>query len=330
MPDSFPAPRWSSAPGTSPLPWEVEDLWAQLLPLLPGLSVEVLARCDSTNTRLLERARLAGGTGPARSDQPLPPPGAMASARGRRAGDLEPTLLVAEHQTEGRGRMGRVWQASAGASLTFSLALPLAPRQWQGLSLAVGLALAEALEPPTATRPGHAPRVQLKWPNDLWLCEGQGPGRKLGGVLIESVALNTQARPGAPRMTVVGVGLNVLPQALEDLSSGYACARELLPDSSAPALLHRLAPPLVRALLAFQTQGFAPLVAAYGRRDLLRGQPITTALPDLPQGVAEGVDEDGSLRVRAGQALHRVHSGEVSIRLVPGAGAPQAPRDGVC
>jgi BirA family biotin operon repressor/biotin-[acetyl-CoA-carboxylase] ligase len=90
---------------------------------------------------------------------------------------------VAEHQTRGRGRLGRGWGRSAGASLTFSLSLPLAPRDWSGLSLAVGVALADALEPPLD---GAVPRIGLKWPNDLWLDRRPGSGRKLGGVLIET------------------------------------------------------------------------------------------------------------------------------------------------
>lgn len=309
-----PTPAAPRQPTVRHADWAAETLWQQLLPLLPGLSVEVLARCDSTNSRLLERARLAAG--PGEGAAALAATGVYRTeSHGRRAGDAEPTLLVAEHQTGGRGRLGRDWQATAGASLTFSLALPLAPRDWQGLSLAVGLALAEALEPLPA---GGAPRLQLKWPNDLWLCDGPGQGRKLGGVLIETLGLGSQ--PASRRMAVVGVGLNVAPQALEGLGSGYACAQELLPDITAPALLHRVAPPLVRALLAFQSEGFAPLAAAYARRDLLRGHSVSTTLAELPQGVAEGVDADGALRVRSAGVLQRVNSGEVSIRLQPGAG----------
>jgi BirA family transcriptional regulator, biotin operon repressor / biotin---[acetyl-CoA-carboxylase] ligase len=287
--------------------WAVDSLWQQLAPLLPGLSVEVLASCDSTNTRLLERARLAAGDLSAAARPDVSP-----GQRGRRSGDAEPLLLVAEHQAEGRGRLGRNWHATPGASLTFSLALPLAPHSWQGLSLAVGLALAEALEP---LSDDGVPRVLLKWPNDLWLRDAPGPGRKLGGVLIETVGMNTGA--STQRMTVVGVGLNVLPQVLDGLSSGYACTQELLPGITAPALLHRVAPALVRGLLDFQSHGFAALTHAYARRDLLRGQAVSTTLAELPQGVAEGVADDGALQVRAGGRLHPVSSGEVSIRLQP-------------
>ncbi|HSQ73373.1 MAG TPA: biotin--[acetyl-CoA-carboxylase] ligase, partial [Rubrivivax sp.] len=279
--------------GPQHLHWGADALWRCLDPLLPGLSVEVLARAESTNTLLLDRARTKSG----QRDAPVTRHGDLADLAadestplGRRSADVQPCLLVAEHQTRGRGRLGRDWAASPGASLTFSLALPLAPVEWSGLSLAVGLALAEALDPPPAQ--GAVPRIGLKWPNDLWLVDGPGRGRKLGGILIETVSV------GHRRMCVLGVGLNVLPQAHEGLTHGYACLQEIDPGISAPAALARVAEPLVRALLSFQATGFAPLVAAYARRDLLLGQPVSTTQTDVAEGVAEGVDEHGALRVR--------------------------------
>lgn len=266
------------------LQWDSQALWHELVPLLPGLSVEVLASVDSTNTYLLERARHSSG---------------------RRHEDSQPCLLVAEMQTQGRGRQGRTWHASPRRSLTFSLALPLDPASWSGLSLAVGMALADALDPPDGNAP---PRVGLKWPNDLWLMDAPGRGRKLGGILIETLAV------GERRMAVIGIGLNVLPQeAGAELSTGFACLQELQPQIDAPRALRQVAAPLVRALKRFEQQGFAPLAAAYGRRDLLLGQPVTTTYPGVPQGVAEGVDEQGALRVR-NDGLHTLVSGEVSVR----------------
>jgi len=306
--------------GNAHLQWGAEALWQQLQPLLPGLSVEVVARAESTNAVLLDRAREVGGA----LDAPITRPGELDNGRagdptplGRRGADVQPCLLVAEQQTRGRGRQGRDWVSSAGASLTFSLALPLAPADWSGLSLAVGLALAEALEPlpplsdGSAAAPAPAPRLKLKWPNDLWLVDdpaASGRGRKLGGILIETVSV------GHRRMCVVGVGLNVLPQPVPDFPHGYASLQELQPGMVAPAVLACVAEPLVRALLAFQAQGFSPLVAAYARRDLLRGQAVTTTLADVPSGVADGVDERGALRVLAG-GVHLVVGGEVSVRL---------------
>ena len=90
------------------LHWGAGALWQELEALLPGVSVEVVARIDSTNTRLLERARLSSGL----QDAPITRPGQLVesvqeprSPYGRRQGDVQPCLLVAEHQTRGRGRL---------------------------------------------------------------------------------------------------------------------------------------------------------------------------------------------------------------------------------
>ena len=269
------------------LRWELEALRRQLAPLLPGIAVERVARTDSTNTRLLERART----------------------------DATPCLLVAEDQTAGRGRQGRVWASAPVASLTFSLALPLAPKDWSGLSLAVGVALADALEP--ADCPScAAPRIGLKWPNDLWLIDAPAAGgRKLGGVLIETVA------SGGLRIAVIGIGLNLLPRSEQapdpGLSSGYAGLYELDPDLTAPKALVAVAAPLLRALLRFESVGFEPFMPAWARRDLLRGQPVSTTAAAWPEGESEGVDAQGALLLRARGRLHRVVSGEVSVRPQP-------------
>lgn len=324
----------------APQPWRTQALWQQLEPSLPGLSIEVLGHTESTNSLLLERARLGSGRHGARGPAPgevahvrsrggdadptgrLPSPGGgeAAAAFGRRAGDTQPALVVAEQQTQGRGRLGRTWHSRAGQSLTFSLALALAPRDWLGLSLAVGVALADALEPP---EPGPPPRLGLKWPNDLWLLDPgsaaavAAPGRKLGGVLIETVAVGQQ------RMVVVGVGLNIALDAASspgrEFTSGCASLQEIDPAASAPAALHRIALPLVRALRQFEREGFGGFVTAYARRDLLRGRAVETrdALlgTEIASGVAEGVGATGALWLRTPSGLQEVTSGEVSVRL---------------
>lgn len=275
--------------------WGVEALWQDLEPVLPGLSIEVLARVDSTNTALLERVR---------SDARHPGErGGEHGTYGRRAHDMNPCLLVAEHQTHGRGRMGRSWHAQPGASLTFSLAVPMDLADWSGLSLAVGCAIAEGLEPQPAT----PPRLQLKWPNDIWL-----DGRKLGGILIETVPAGSQ------RMAIIGIGLNVTrqdltPQALEgQFSTGFASLDEFEPGLDAPAVLARVARPLVLALKRFAETGFAPWQAAYARRDLLRGHEVVAG--NL-EGLAQGVSAQGELLVRTADGLQPVSGGEVSVRL---------------
>lgn len=275
--------------------WGIQPLWESLNPLLPGLSIEVVDRIASTNGALVERLREAGR-------------GARdAHGRGLRSDDTRPTLLVAVDQTQGRGRLGRAWQSSAGASLTFSLSLALERADWSGLSLAVGVAIAGALDP-------SGTRIGLKWPNDLWLRQD---GRKLGGVLIEAIGL------GDHRMAVIGVGLNVQPVPLgAHVAESAACLGEIDPQLTPASALARLMPALARALLRFEQEGFAGFEAAYAERDLLRGGAVVTTDPACPRGEAIGVDADGGLRVRddAG-AEHRILSGEVSVRPTPTGGA---------
>ena len=305
-------------PDAAPLHWGAEALWEQLSPRLPGLSIEVVARIASTNSALLDRARVASQ---ARDEADGP---AAAQVRrstesqsfGRRAADLQPCLLVAEHQTAGRGRLGRPWQSVAGASLTFSLALPLCPPDWSGLSLAVGVALADALDPMADATVGARPRIVIKWPNDLWLMgAASDAGRKLGGILIETVS------SGGQRLVVIGVGLNVLPLSISSLevSTGFACLQELQPGVSAPEVLARVALPLVDALHRFERSGFAAFADAFAARDVLFQRAITTTQADLPSGVAQGVSSSGALQVQTAQGMRSLSSGEVSVRPAVGA-----------
>ncbi|MEO7549170.1 MAG: biotin--[acetyl-CoA-carboxylase] ligase, partial [Ramlibacter sp.] len=176
--------------------WPAEAIRAAVAPSLPGFTVEVLPQVDSTNTELMRRAR---------------------------AGQTDPVLLVAERQTAGRGRLGRDWHSGAGDALTFSLALPLAPADWSGLSLAVGVSLAESLHPD----------IRLKWPNDLWLAD-----RKLGGILIETASFGQAGQ--ARRYAVVGVGINLVAREVAGLSTPPAWLQELLPGCDAGQALLRV------------------------------------------------------------------------------------------
>ncbi|MEY2892171.1 MAG: hypothetical protein RJA98_2079 [Pseudomonadota bacterium] len=303
-----------SSASLAPIHWGAEALWLQIEPLLPQFSIEVVPRLASTNTVLLDRVRASQFQGDADSGVQLRrsvESGAFGRL-GRRSADAMPCLLVAEHQTAGRGRHGKEWASAPGSSLTFSLALTLSPADWSGLSLAVGVALAEALDPPLV---GSAPRLLLKWPNDLWLRDDAAPGggRKLGGILIETVLA------GAERMAVIGVGLNVAPQAaaLAPASAAYgvACLHELDPHTTAPSALAAVAEPLVRALQQFERDGWAAFASRFAARDLLAGRAITSTQPGLAEGVARGVGADGGLLVEAADGrIHALTSGEVSVR----------------
>ena len=274
---------------TAPIRWPAEAVWEAVAPLLPGFTVEVLPSIDSTNTELMRRAR---------------------------AGQTEPTLLVAEQQTAGRGRLGRVWQSDVGASLMLSLGLPMAPRDWSGLSLAVGVSVAESLQPTLPPlEPGQPPRIGLKWPNDLWL----SGDRKLGGILVETASFvapqaahPATAHGTAARYVVVGIGINVLPRSGEGMSMPPGSLQDVEPGLDAPAALLRIVPPLVAMLQGFEACGFAPVQPRFAARDVLQGRPVT--LSDGQTGTAHGVAEDGALLVHTAQGMQAVTSAEISVR----------------
>ena len=275
---------------TAPIRWPAEAVWEAVAPLLPGFTVEVLPSIDSTNTELMRRAR---------------------------AGQTEPTLLVAEQQTAGRGRLGRVWQSDVGASLMLSLGLPMAPRDWSGLSLAVGVSVAESLQPVLpALGSGHAARIGLKWPNDLWL-DGATGERKLGGILVETASFVAPQAPAATRApaaryVVVGIGINVLPRSGEGMSMPPGSLQDVEPGLDAPAALLRIVPPLVAMLQGFEACGFAPVQPRFAARDVLQGRAVT--LSDGQTGTAHGVGEDGALLVHTAQGMQAVTSAEISVR----------------
>jgi len=307
------------------LGWNVAQLRAELAPLLPGIGIEIVASIASTNTALIEHLR-GGSMNSAASGAAGGAPSAQirrsveSQAFGRRAADIEPWLLVAEQQTAGRGRQGKSWHSSLGASLTFSLALPFQPVDWAGLSLAVGVALAEALDP----LDGQPPRLAIKWPNDLWLLDSDAAnglgGRKLGGILVETVSA------GARRLAVVGIGLNVQPMDAAEAGIateiGMASLSEIDRHVTAPSALAHIARPLVEALRRFEREGLAAFAASFDARDLLKGRAVTTTSPEVPRGIAQGIAPDGALWVDAPSGRHAIHSGEVSVR--PAVPAPAA------
>jgi BirA family biotin operon repressor/biotin-[acetyl-CoA-carboxylase] ligase len=255
------------------------DSIAKALGAATTLAIEVADTIDSTSSALLRR-----------------------SARE----DIHRRLLAAECQTAGRGRRGRIWTSVAGGSIAFSLGwrFEQGAGHLAGLSLAVGVALARALE----AEGFHG--VALKWPNDLVYAN-----RKLGGILIE---LSGDAL--GPSLAVIGVGLNVrlpasarrdISQAVTDLTS-IARAREV--DRN--VLLAGIAAELTKLLERYAREGFAPFMAEWQRRHALHRKPVRVVLPDgsSARGDVVGVDADGALVLDDGRHRRRFVTGEVSLR----------------
>jgi BirA family biotin operon repressor/biotin-[acetyl-CoA-carboxylase] ligase len=221
------------------------------------------------------------------------------------AADIHRTVLVAEVQTAGRGRLGRQWQSGLGASLTFSVGWRFAQGAGAlgGLSLVVGVALVRAV------KALGAQDVQLKWPNDLL-----HTGRKLGGILIEM-----QGDALGPSTVVIGIGLNVaFPPALvaqiDQPATDLAHAGVGTRDRN--LMLATLLRELGRALDQFAQEGFAAFRAEWQRDHAFQDTAVVLTRGDGTriQGTAHGVDGQGALLLDTPQGRERVLSGEISLR----------------
>ena len=209
-----------------------------------------------------------------------------------RAGAPEGIVLVADHQTAGRGRLGRTWQAPAGSSLLVSVLLrpSLPPGGTHLVTVAAGLAAADAVEEVAGFRPG------LKWPNDL-VVEVDGGSRKLAGLLAESVVDR-----GHVAGVVVGMGMNVRwPEPLpEDLAAtattvSAVAGREIAP----PDVLDAYLPALERRYATLGAEGGMTATARAHRTGCTTlGRQVVVEVGDGSfAGQAVDVDEGGRLVV---------------------------------
>jgi len=232
---------------------------------------------------------------------------AAASARAR-AGEPPGLVLVAEHQTAGRGRLGRAWVTPPRAALTFSLLVdpaqvPLA--RWPWLPLLIGLAVVDGV----LDAAGVA--TSLKWPNDVLVGDA-----KLAGILVERVE-----RPEGA-VAVGGVGLNVSTTA-EELPVPTATSLSLAGAGSLDrtALLMAVLDAFGRRYDAWRAAEGHGLRTPYLRASSTVGRRVRVQLPTGEElaGVAAGVDEDGRLQVDDGARVHVLGAGDV-VHVRPGDG----------
>jgi BirA family biotin operon repressor/biotin-[acetyl-CoA-carboxylase] ligase len=241
--------------------------------------VRRFASIDSTNTALLAAAR---------------------------EGAAEGLVYVADHQTAGRGRLDRRWEAPPGSSLLLSVLLrpSIAPSHAHWVTAAVGLAASDTCASVAGVQ------AQLKWPNDLVVDD-----RKLGGILAEAVV-----EDGRVRAVVVGLGLNVnWPTPLPDELAATATACNIVAgrDIDRDALLD--------ALLVSLGERYSPEVSASALRGEERvrsatlGREVRVELPGDRVVIGRAVElaDDGALLVetRPGEVV-RISVGDV-IHLRP-------------
>ncbi len=213
-------------------------------------------------------------------------------------------VVLAEHQTAGRGRRGRHWVSPFGRNLYLSLLwkIELDAALLSGLSLAVAVAISRALAKMKIND------VMFKWPNDLIWQE-----RKLCGVLLEM-----RGEASGPCQVVIGIGMNVnmdtfatelIDQPWVDLQS--ILGRNVDRNHLAGLILTEL----INVMDLFQSSGVSPFLAEWRARDLCLGKLVELHFPDRVQsGIARGIDNNGALLLEIDGSIKPYHAGELSLR----------------
>lgn len=226
-------------------------------------------------------------------------------------GAPEGLVIVANEQSEGRGRRGRSWFSPGGPGLYFSILLkPRCPEEhFSLLPLAIGVGVANGLEKLGIKEIG------VKWPNDV-----QISGRKAGGILVESRSIDSV------RTAIVGVGLNVVnrefPPELEETATSLLLATGAEHDNG--EVLSLLLGEIERFYSDLCLGRNEELVSELRRLDVLRGKPVTIGAGEEITGKANGIDENGRLILEMpdGQ-IQLINSGEVVLVRTTGAGEQQ-------
>ena len=213
------------------------------------------------------------------------------------------TAILADQQTAGRGRRGRLWHSPEGGNLYLSLG-------WcfeQPFADLVCLPLVVALSTATALSRSGLTGHRIKWPNDLLL-----DGKKLCGCLVE-----VQGDARGPCHAVLGVGINInMPpsEATSAIDQPWTDLKTHLPDCSRNTFAALLLEELLVQVALFADKGFTPFTKSWEKMDGLRGQRVGVSAghSDL-QGTVVGIDSNGALLLDTGVETLSLHSGEVSL-----------------
>ncbi len=275
----------------------------------PPLRVEALRRALLEPVGPLARLDLVESTGSTNAD--------LVSAVSRPAGSPDEdgaqewphlSVLVADHQAAGRGRLGRTWQTPPRSSLTFSLLLrpdPVPLAEWSWVPLLAGLAVVRTLRATAGLQAG------LKWPNDVLV--GDPPeARKVAGILSEVTT-------GPSPALVLGIGVNVTTTAEEvPVPTATSLRMEGSATTDRDTVLRALVRELVDVLARWGDHGGdavgSGLAAQVREVCVTLGRRVRVELPggvDGVVGVAEGIADDGRLLVRAPEGIVGVAAGDV-------------------
>ena len=214
-----------------------------------------------------------------------------------------PALVLAEQQTAGRGRRGRLWVSPFAENLYYSLGLRMdgGTRRLDGLSLLVGLAVVDTLRELGINSAG------LKWPNDILVGH-----KKLAGVLIE-----VTGDPANVCHVVIGIGININMRASANVDQAWtSLALELGHVQDRNKVACALSQNLRAYLAGHQEKGFAAYRQEWEEKHLWQGLAVALATgAKTTLGIVRGVGDDGSLRLEVDGRDEHFSGGEVSLRL---------------
>lgn len=214
------------------------------------------------------------------------------------------TVVIADRQTAGRGRMGRSFLSPEGKGIYFSALIRpnVPPNELMHLTCAVGVAMCDAVEAATGLRP------RIKWINDLVIGK-----RKLGGILTE---LSLNPKTGLVDHAVLGIGINCgqtrsdFDESIRDMATSLSIA------TGKPVSRELVAAEMIRALASMELSQRESLMERYSQDCITLGQSIQVLRSDTVRpGTAIGITPDGALIVRYDSGeTEAVSSGEVSVR----------------
>lgn len=247
----------------------------KIIESLPEGNITVLSVIDSTNQYLLDRiSELTSGE-----------------------------ACVAEYQHAGRGRRGRQWVSPFGANLYLSMfwRLEQGPAAAMGLSLVIGIVMAEVLQQLGAAD------VRVKWPNDLYLRD-----RKLAGILVELTG-----KTGDAAQLVIGAGINLAMRESNSqaINQGWINLQEAGVVIDRNQLTAMLLTHLRQALRKFEIEGLAPFISRWNQLDNFKDREVKLLIGEQEiYGIARGIDAQGGLLLEREGVISPFIGGEISLR----------------
>lgn len=218
-------------------------------------------------------------------------------------GAVEGTVVCAESQTKGRGRLGRRWISPRGKGMYFSIILrpPFAPAQMAQLTLMTAVALAEALEAVADVK------AQIKWPNDVLLSN-----KKVAGILTE-----LRAEVDQVKFVVIGIGLNINTAPAQLIPEATSLKIETGETYNRVRVLQAILTSLERWYIRLKKDEFPQVLTAWKRQCITLKKRVRIAdATGVTEGIAVDVNQDGGLLIRkdSGQTIKKMAGDAVIVR----------------